>query len=52
MSSDPKPENLRNDIIYIKYLGQGAFGKLFETKTPALVPEEGFMVLAVKGKFL
>ncbi|XP_017786059.1 PREDICTED: tyrosine-protein kinase transmembrane receptor Ror2 [Nicrophorus vespilloides] len=38
----------RNDIIYIKDLGQGAFGRVFQAKAPGLVPGEEFTLVAVK----
>lgn len=48
---NPKLEKLeypRNDIIYIKDLGQGAFGRVFQGKAPRLVPNEEFTLVAVK----
>ncbi|KAG5879683.1 hypothetical protein JTB14_021484 [Gonioctena quinquepunctata] len=48
---NPKLEKLefpRNDIIYIKDLGQGAFGSVFQAKAPGLIPGEEFTVVAVK----
>jgi len=48
---NPKLEKLeypRNDIIYIKDLGQGAFGRVFQGKAPRLVPGEEFTLVAVK----
>ncbi|KAL3289584.1 hypothetical protein HHI36_022997 [Cryptolaemus montrouzieri] len=48
---NPKLEKLefpRNDIIYIRDLGQGAFGRVFQAKAPALVSGEEFTVVAVK----
>lgn len=48
---NPKLEQLeypRNDIIYIRDLGQGAFGRVFQAKAPALVPGEDFTMVAVK----
>lgn len=48
---NPKLEQLefpRNDIIYIKDLGQGAFGRVFQAKAPGLVPGEEFTLVAVK----
>lgn len=38
----------RNDIIYIRDLGQGAFGRVFQAKAPGLVPGEEFTLVAVK----
>lgn len=48
---NPKLEKLeypRNDIIYIKDLGQGAFGRVFQGRAPRLVPGEEFTLVAVK----
>lgn len=48
---NPKLEKLefpRNNIIYIRDLGQGAFGRVFQAKAPGLVPEEEFTLVAVK----
>lgn len=48
---NPKLEKLeypRNDIIYIKDLGQGAFGRVFMAKAPRLIPGEDFTFVAVK----
>ncbi|GJQ68100.1 Nrk [Trypoxylus dichotomus] len=48
---NPKLECLefpRNDIIYIKDLGQGAFGRVFQAKAPGLVAGEEFTLVAVK----
>ncbi|KAJ3623044.1 hypothetical protein MTP99_019302 [Tenebrio molitor] len=48
---NPKLEKLefpRNDIIYIKDLGQGAFGRVFQAKAPGLVSGEEFTLVAVK----
>ena len=48
---NPKLEKLeypRNDIIYIKDLGQGAFGRVFQAKAPRLIPGEEFTLVAVK----
>ncbi|XP_054710825.1 tyrosine-protein kinase transmembrane receptor Ror2-like [Uloborus diversus] len=47
----PKLENLeypRNDIIYIRDIGQGAFGRVFQAKAPGLVKGEDFTMIAVK----
>lgn len=38
----------RNDIIYIKDIGQGAFGRVFQAKAPALNKTEEFTMVAVK----
>lgn len=48
---NPKLEKLeypRNDIIYIKDLGQGAFGRVFQGKAPRLMQGEEFTLVAVK----
>jgi muscle, skeletal, receptor tyrosine kinase len=48
---NPKLEKLeypRNDIIYIKDLGQGAFGRVFQGKAPRLISNEEFTLVAVK----
>ncbi|KFB52887.1 AGAP006988-PA-like protein [Anopheles sinensis] len=48
---NPKLEKLefpRNNIIYIKDLGQGAFGRVFQAKAPGLVGGEDFTLVAVK----
>lgn len=50
-SLNPKLEKLefpRNDIIYIRDLGQGAFGRVFQAKAPGLVKGEEFTLVAVK----
>ncbi|XP_064476503.1 tyrosine-protein kinase transmembrane receptor Ror2-like isoform X2 [Ornithodoros turicata] len=47
----PKLESLeypRNDIIYIRDIGQGAFGRVFQAKAPGLVKGEEFTTVAVK----
>ena len=47
----PSLENLeypRNDIIYIRDIGQGAFGRVFQAKAPGLVNGEDFTMVAVK----
>ncbi|GFY69552.1 tyrosine-protein kinase transmembrane receptor Ror2 [Trichonephila inaurata madagascariensis] len=47
----PKLEKLeypRNDIIYIRDIGQGAFGRVFQAKAPGLVKGEDFTMIAVK----
>lgn len=38
----------RNDIIYIKDIGQGAFGRVFKAKAPNIVKNEEDMFVAVK----
>jgi len=48
---NPKLEKLefpRNNIIYVRDLGQGAFGRVFQAKAPGLVPDEEFTNVAVK----
>lgn len=48
---NPKLEKLeypRNNIIYIKDLGQGAFGRVFQAKAPGLLVGEDFSLVAVK----
>ncbi|XP_043466704.1 tyrosine-protein kinase transmembrane receptor Ror2 [Leptopilina heterotoma] len=48
---NPKLEKLefpRNDIIYIRDLGQGAFGRVFQAKAPGLIPGDEFTNVAVK----
>ncbi|XP_030754042.1 tyrosine-protein kinase transmembrane receptor Ror2 [Sitophilus oryzae] len=48
---NPKLEKLeypRNDIIYLRDLGQGAFGSVFQAKAPGLVAGEDFTIVAVK----
>nr|XP_018913986.1 PREDICTED: tyrosine-protein kinase transmembrane receptor Ror2 isoform X1 [Bemisia tabaci] len=51
ISLNPKLEKLefpRNDIIYIRDLGQGAFGRVFQAKAPGLLKGEEFTMVAVK----
>lgn len=51
ISLNPKLEKLeypRNDIIYIRDLGEGAFGRVFQAKVPALRKGEEFTMVAVK----
>lgn len=43
-----KLEYPRNNIIYIKDLGQGAFGRVFQARAPGLMSGEEFTVVAVK----
>ncbi|XP_003739426.2 tyrosine-protein kinase transmembrane receptor Ror2 [Galendromus occidentalis] len=48
---NPKLEKLeypRNDIVYIRDLGQGAFGRVFQAKAPNIRKGEDFTVVAVK----
>lgn len=43
-----KLEYPRNNIIYLKDLGQGAFGRVFQAKAPGLIAGEDFTLVAVK----
>lgn len=43
-----KLEYPRNDIIYVRDLGQGAFGRVFQAKAPNVVKGEACTVVAVK----
>lgn len=43
-----KLEFPRNNIIYIRDLGQGAFGRVFQAKAPGLIAGEEFTLVAVK----
>ncbi|XP_011503745.1 PREDICTED: tyrosine-protein kinase transmembrane receptor Ror2 [Ceratosolen solmsi marchali] len=48
---NPKLEKLefpRNNIMYVRDLGQGAFGRVFQAKAPGLIPNEEFTNVAVK----
>jgi len=48
---NPKLEKLefpRNNIIYVRDLGQGAFGRVFQARAPGLVAGEEFTNVAVK----
>lgn len=48
---NPKLESLefpRNDIIYVRDIGQGAFGRVFKAKAPGLIKGEEFTIVAVK----
>jgi len=38
----------RNDIIYIRDIGQGQFGRVFQGRAPGLLPGEEFTTVAVK----
>ncbi|XP_033122318.1 muscle, skeletal receptor tyrosine protein kinase-like [Anneissia japonica] len=38
----------RNDVIYIKDIGEGAFGRVFQARVPHLVPDEKETIVAVK----
>ena len=39
----------RNDIIYIRDLGQGMFGRVFQARAPGLDTHEEFSIVAVKA---
>ena len=43
-----KLEYPRNDIIYMRDLGQGAFGRVFQAKAPNVIKGEACTVVAVK----
>lgn len=43
-----KLEYPRNNIIYVKDLGQGAFGRVFQGKAPKLISYDEFTMVAVK----
>jgi len=43
-----KFEYPRNDIIYVRDIGQGAFGRVFQAKAPGLISGEEFTMVAVK----
>lgn len=43
-----KLEYPRNNIIYVKDLGQGAFGRVFQGKAPKLISYDEFTMIAVK----
>ncbi|KAG1668497.1 Tyrosine-protein kinase transmembrane receptor Ror2 [Nymphon striatum] len=43
-----KLEYPRNDIIYIRDIGQGAFGRVFQAKAPNMVQGDEFTLIAVK----
>lgn len=43
-----KLEYPRNNIIYVKDIGQGAFGRVFQAKAPGLMPGEDVTLVAVK----
>ncbi|XP_071116852.1 tyrosine-protein kinase transmembrane receptor Ror2-like [Haliotis cracherodii] len=48
---NPKLESLeypRNDIIYIRDIGQGAFGRVFKAKVPNLLENEDCTLVGVK----
>ncbi|BFG04312.1 tyrosine-protein kinase transmembrane receptor Ror2 [Drosophila madeirensis] len=43
-----KLEYPRGDIVYVRSLGQGAFGRVFQAKAPGLVPGQDDLLVAVK----
>lgn len=43
-----KLEYPRNNIIYVRDLGQGAFGRVFQAKAPGLLSGEEMSIVAVK----
>ncbi|EDW08468.2 tyrosine-protein kinase transmembrane receptor Ror2 [Drosophila mojavensis] len=43
-----KLEYPRGDIVYVRSLGQGAFGRVFQAKAPGLVPGNDDLLVAVK----
>lgn len=43
-----KLEYPRNDIIYLRDIGQGAFGRVFQAKAPGLIKGDEFTTVAVK----
>ncbi|XP_076346339.1 tyrosine-protein kinase transmembrane receptor Ror2-like isoform X2 [Tachypleus tridentatus] len=48
---NPKLEGLefpRNNILYIRDIGQGAFGRVFQAKAPGVIKDEEFTMVAVK----
>ena len=50
-SYNPKLQYLeypRNDIMYIRDIGEGAFGRVFQATTPHLIREEEKTVVAIK----
>uniref|UniRef100_A0A665U641 receptor protein-tyrosine kinase n=1 Tax=Echeneis naucrates TaxID=173247 RepID=A0A665U641_ECHNA len=38
----------RNNIQYVRDIGEGAFGRVFQARAPALLPAESFTMVAVK----
>ncbi|KAG7216624.1 hypothetical protein INR49_023333 [Caranx melampygus] len=38
----------RNNIQYVRDIGEGAFGRVFQARAPALLPMESFTMVAVK----
>ncbi|KNC21827.1 Tyrosine-protein kinase transmembrane receptor Ror2 [Lucilia cuprina] len=43
-----KLEYPRGDVVYVRSLGQGAFGRVFQAKAPGLVPGYDDLMVAVK----
>ncbi|KAH8279127.1 hypothetical protein KR026_002055 [Drosophila bipectinata] len=43
-----KLEYPRGDIVYVRSLGQGAFGRVFQARAPGLVPGQEDLLVAVK----
>ncbi|XP_075168467.1 neurospecific receptor kinase [Haematobia irritans] len=43
-----KLEYPRADVVYVRSLGQGAFGRVFQAKAPGLVPGQDDLLVAVK----
>ena len=43
-----KKEYPRNDVIYIRDIGQGAFGRVFQARAPTLVRSQEWSLVAVK----
>ncbi|KAJ0015483.1 hypothetical protein NQD34_009103 [Periophthalmus magnuspinnatus] len=41
-------EYLRNNIQYVRDIGEGAFGRVFQARAPGLLPMETFTMVAVK----
>uniref|UniRef100_A0A3B3DVC6 receptor protein-tyrosine kinase n=1 Tax=Oryzias melastigma TaxID=30732 RepID=A0A3B3DVC6_ORYME len=38
----------RNNIQYVRDIGEGAFGRVFQARAPSLLPDEPFTMVAVK----
>uniref|UniRef100_A0A0D9RI54 Protein kinase domain-containing protein n=1 Tax=Chlorocebus sabaeus TaxID=60711 RepID=A0A0D9RI54_CHLSB len=38
----------RNNIEYVRDIGEGAFGRVFQARAPGLLPYEPFTMVAVK----
>ena len=43
-----KKEYPRNDIVYIRDIGQGAFGRVFQARAPNIVKNQDWSLVAVK----